>query len=361
MIYSYGITQIGPYHIKNNIVCQDAHYIMKISDQCVIAAVADGLGSECYSDTASKIASQTAVEYCAERYSPDLSDEDVNNLIAQAFRISQCMIEETCQKNRHEITDYDTTLDLVIFNSGLVYFGHAGDSGIIVQTDDGLYAPLTTQDRDEMGRVFPLCFEERWTFGKAEKNVASVMLCTDGIFEIIFPFLLRDQNPSIYVALAQFFMDGEQLGFEENGEDAVRADMTAFIENLQESQVNDDKTVVVLCDTSIRVTRQDETYYAVPDWERLTREHREKFFREAYPHMADKDLHIAAAQSDYAPESKTDKSIECLPASDNNAQLDEKNPDAQNTESRDQDSHVPEPKHPLAKKLMQKLGKKENQ
>ena len=361
MIYSYGVTQIGPYHIKNNIVCQDAHYILKMSDQCVIAAVADGLGSERYSDAASKIASQTAVEYCAERYSSDLSDEEVSNLIAQAFRISQCMIEETCQKNGHEITDYDTTLDLVIFNSGLVYFGHAGDSGIIVQTDDGLYAPLTIQDRDEMGRVFPLCFEERWTFGKAEKNVASVMLCTDGIFEIIFPFLLRDQNPSIYVALAQFFMDGERLGFEEDGEDTVCADMTAFIENLQESQVNDDKTVVVLCDTSINVTRQDEAYYAVPDWERLTREHREKFVREAYPHMSDKELHEATEQSNSAPEPETDKSIEYLSTGENDAQLVEKNPEAQSTESRCQDSHETEPKHSLAKKLMQKLGKKENQ
>ena len=77
--------------------------------------------------------------------------------------------------------------------------------------------------------------------------------------------------------------------------------------------------------------------------------------------MADKDLHVAAEQSDSAPELETDKSIEYLPADDNDAQLDEKNPETQNTESRDQDSRAPEPKHPLAKKLMQKLGKKENQ
>lgn len=37
---------------------------------------------------------------------------------------------------------------------------------------------------------------------------------------------------------------------------------------------------------------------------------REKFVREAYPHMADKDLHVAAEQSDSAPELETDKSIE---------------------------------------------------
>ena len=361
MIYSYGVTRIGPYHIKNNIVCQDAHHIVKVSDQCVIAAVADGLGSERYSDIASKIASKTAVEYCVERYSSDLSDDEICNLIEQAFRVSQCKIEEVCQKNGHEITDYDTTLDLVIFNSGLVHFGHAGDSGIIVQTDDGLYAPLTTQDRDDMGRVFPLCFEERWIFGKAEKTVASVMLCTDGIFEIIFPFLLRDQDPSIYVALAQFFMDRERLGFEEDGEDAVCADMTAFIENLQESQVNDDKTVVVLCDASINVTRQDEAYYAVPDWERLTREHREKFTREAYPHMVGKDTHAADEQLDSTSELEADECVDSMPSGGNDTQPVGKNPETEGIEARDKASHETEPKHPLAKKLMQKLGKKENQ
>ena len=46
MIYAYGITMQGTYHVKNNIVCQDVNEIVKCGDDMVIAAVADGLGSK---------------------------------------------------------------------------------------------------------------------------------------------------------------------------------------------------------------------------------------------------------------------------------------------------------------------------
>ena len=60
MIYYYGVTQQGTYHIEHDLVCQDAHYCKVINDHFAIAAVADGLGSEKYSDVASKIASKTS-------------------------------------------------------------------------------------------------------------------------------------------------------------------------------------------------------------------------------------------------------------------------------------------------------------
>lgn len=286
MIYAYGTTEIGPYHAKNDTVCQDAHYIKKISDDCAVAAVADGLGSEDHSDIASKIASQTAVEFCADHFSPDMEDDAVLQLIMQSFRIAQCKIEDTARESGHEITQYDTTLDLVIYCSGSVYYGHAGDSGIVIQTDDGMFGPLTEQDRDDYGFVFPLIFEDHWKFGKAEKPVASVMLCTDGMLGLFFPVLLRNEPVSTYVALAQFFMDRDRLGFEEKGETAVSDAMTSFIAGLEESQVEDDKTVVVLCNSAIKVNPQADEYYAVPDFVALEKAHREKFMREAYPHLA---------------------------------------------------------------------------
>lgn len=286
MIYTYGVTEIGPYHIKNGIVCQDANYIKRVTDTCVIAAAADGLGSEKYSDVASKTASQVAVEFCAEHFSSNMDEEAILRLIMQSFRIAQCKVEDIANENGHELTDYDTTLVLVIYSNGEVFFGHAGDSGIIIQTNDGMYAPLTEQDRDDFGRVFPLIFEEHWKFGKAPKPVASVLLCTDGIFDILFPVLLRDEPVSIYVALAQFFMDKDRLGFEKDGEAAVAEAMTAFVAGLHENQVDDDKTVVVLCDSSVEVTPQPDEYYAVPDFATLEKQHREKYMREAYPHLA---------------------------------------------------------------------------
>lgn len=285
MIYSYGVTQIGTYHIEHGIVCQDAHYIKKLSDNCIIAAVADGLGSEMYTDIASKVASKTAVEMCAEKFNPNLDEPATLELIKQSFRTALNRIEEIAREQNHEIAQYDTTLDLVIYTGGRVFYGHAGDSGVVALLSDGTYTKVTHQVRDDMGRVFPLCFEDCWVFGKYEKKVAAVFLATDGMLETLFPVLLRSQPVHIYVALAQYFMDRDRLGFEELGESAVAEKMSEFITSIPGEQVNDDKTVVVLCDNSIETTRQPDEYYATPDWQKLEKERRDAFMREAYPHL----------------------------------------------------------------------------
>lgn len=285
MIYSYGVTQIGSYHIEKNIVCQDAHYIKKLSDSCIIAAVADGLGSEQYSDIASKVAAQTSVELCAEKFQPGLENDAVAELMAYAFRVSQFKIEEIARGNGHEITQYDTTLDLVIFTCGRLYYGHAGDSGIVALLTDGTFKAVTHQKRDEQGRVFPLCFEDSWEFGMCKVAVAAVLLATDGMLETLFPALLRNRPVCIYTGLARAFMDAERLGFEELGEDGVTEKMTQFIAGIPSEKVDDDKTMVVLCDSEVELTPQPEEYYAVPDWKQLKKESHEEYMRAAYPHL----------------------------------------------------------------------------
>ena len=75
----------GPYHIKNNIVCQDSYYVKKAKENITIAAVADGLGSEKFSDIGSKIAAKVAVEHCVNNYNSNLSEDEVKKLMNNAF------------------------------------------------------------------------------------------------------------------------------------------------------------------------------------------------------------------------------------------------------------------------------------
>lgn len=347
MIYSYGVTQIGTYHIEHDIVCQDAHFIKKLSDSCVIAAIADGLGSELYSDIASKEASQTSVEYCASKFDPRLDDDEVLDLIEQSFRVSQNKIEEIARSQHHESKQYDTTLDLVIYTKGKLFYGHAGDSGIVALLSDGTYKQVTIQSRDELGYVFPLCFEDRWVFGVCEKEVASVFLATDGIFETLFPVALRSQPVEIYVALAQYFMDRDRLGFEDLGEEAVAENMSEYIASIPGEQVNDDKTVVVLSDSEITVTRQPDEYYAVPDWKKLEQERRDAYMREAYPHLY-KDKEDSASEK---------------PKAEAKGQVGKQQPNSALDEGDSpKDTELPEkrsPKMTFGKKLFQKRDNKE--
>lgn len=286
MIYAYGVTQQGTYHVKNNIVCQDSHRIIKCNDSMAIAAVADGLGSEMYSDTASKIAADFTTKYCAERITSETVEDEILKIIKEAFTLAQQKIEETAEQNGHELDQYDTTLSLAVLRDSELFFGHSGDSGIVALNMDGSYEKVTEQQRDEENRVFPLYFgEEKWIIRKYEKQVASVFLATDGMLETLFPIYLREEPISIYVALARFFMDAKILNIEADGEETVQNRISTFIEKIPDAQVNDDKTVAVILNTDNKPALMAEDYYKEPDWKELKRKREEKWKRLAYPSL----------------------------------------------------------------------------
>ena len=189
MIHHYGITRQGAYHIKTGTVCQDYHCFKSLGERFAVAAVADGLGSELHSDIASAIAAEQSVEYCAREIKPESSGDEILKVIKDSFAFSLNAVNEKAKENGDEADQYDTTLALAVYREGMLFFGQSGDSGIVVLNADGTYESVTTQQRDENGCVFPLCFgEDMWAFGKHE-NVASVFLATDGMYETLFPYL----------------------------------------------------------------------------------------------------------------------------------------------------------------------------
>ena len=166
MLYHYGITQTGGYHLANGTVCQDAHDYRKLGDRLAIAAVADGVGSEEHSDIASKTAVQTAITHCAERISTDTPENEILGVLEESFEKALAAVNETAKRNGHSEDQYDTTLVLAVYREGRVWFGVSGDSGIIVQKSDGSYEALAEMRRDEDGCVFPLAFgKDMWEFG----------------------------------------------------------------------------------------------------------------------------------------------------------------------------------------------------
>lgn len=317
MIYAYGVTQQGTYHVKKNIVCQDAHRIVKCGDSCVIAAVADGLGSEEHSDIASKLAAEISTNYCAEHIVGPLTDDQILDHIRDSFSLAQRRIENTAESSGHELDQYDTTLSLAILKDDVLYYGHSGDSGIVALTSSGLYQRVTAQQRDEEGRVFPLYFgEEKWVFAKYPEPVASVFLATDGMFEPLFPVYLRNEPVSIYVALARYFMDAGVLQIVELGEETTQRKIEAFIDSIPDTQVNDDKTVVVLINSDVAVNSQPQEYYAEPDWVELKRKHDEAWRRAAYPHLFKDEVSSDIAVSANEEEKSETISDERVPEKD---------------------------------------------
>ena len=85
----YKCNMAGPYHIENGLPCQDSFAIFR-DETFSILAVADGLGSELYSDVGATVAAHAAVEYCSEHIVEGMGYAEIkkvmNNSLVNAYK-----------------------------------------------------------------------------------------------------------------------------------------------------------------------------------------------------------------------------------------------------------------------------------
>lgn len=277
MIHFYSACMAGPYHIDNNIPCQDSRYIKQRDDGVTVAACADGLGSELYSDIGSQLGSYNAVAYCAEHYEPNMTTEEVLHLIKVSFVNAYKAVLDKAAEMGEDIDQFDSTLCLVIYDGENVWYGQSGDSGMVVRLTNGMYYPITEQQRDDDGNVFPLCSgPDYWVFGKVEGSVSSVMLMTDGVWDQICHPLLRKESVKVNTSLIAPFMERTETEQEEI--EGVQKACEGFLEHFPRDQLDDDKTVVILYNTDNPATKMPVEYYLYPDWDKLKAKNREIFY-----------------------------------------------------------------------------------
>lgn len=212
MIKAYNISKRGILHINEEMPLQDysRNSFLDVDKNWIIGVIADGVGSAPLSDQGAAIAVNTAVDYCKNHF-PDKPDEtNILDLIRKAFKESLKTIFKEAEELNKDVSYFDTTLDLAIYNGKELFYGHAGDSGIIVLEDSGNILSVTKQQKGSDGiSLIPLrAGENYWVIKKYQNNVNSVLMATDGIYEkILHPLLnsFNNQN-NIYNPLFNFFI-----------------------------------------------------------------------------------------------------------------------------------------------------------
>ena len=325
MILDYGFSLIGKSHIERNSCCQDSHCIKRMKNGWVIAAIADGVGSASNSHIGSKIATDTVVEFCDRCMPWDYNIISTKSMLRTAFNYAYKLILEESEKSGEPIESYDTTLSVVIYDGQRIIYGHSGDGAIIGLTSFGDFVEISRAQKGPDGvSVIPLRGGyTQWAIDAYEEDLVAVMLMTDGMFETLCPYLLKDsftKNNKVYTPLGSFFADPK--GFNDKEEDLkttqklienflvadddyddsafydrltdiykhhIPNDYTEVIEALKEKNFpvammkneQDDKTMVGLINIDAHFDDKDKFFYAEPDWQAL----QEAWNRMAYPHL----------------------------------------------------------------------------
>ena len=279
----YGASLIGSSHIKKGSVCQDSNKAFRLSNGWLVAAVADGVGSAKHSEIASKLAVDTVVEICNDRINKHTKFSELQSIILDAYKDAEKRIEDYADQQGDSITEYDTTLSMVIYDGEKIAYGHSGDGGIVGLSVNGEYLKITNPQKAEDNIcVIPLrAGEQHWVIGACEERLASVLLATDGIYDTFFPYLLRGQEVEVYVPLIRFFMDNNCMEINDENLADIEKSRIEFLQSPAYSSVTDDKTVLVVFNQKIMPSIKEESYYAEPNWEKLQLEWNKK----AYPHL----------------------------------------------------------------------------
>jgi serine/threonine protein phosphatase PrpC/phage FluMu protein Com len=257
-----GSSQIGKSHELDGSVCQDS-YCIQDGENFIAAAVADGLGTSIYSDIASNKAASEAVGYCVENINTKMTDEQILEVINNAFKNANNSIKKEAGDN---IDDYDTTLTLAVFIEGDLFYGHAGDSGIIALCTDGLFTEVTKPQLGEGDNnerpVYPLINESHWVFGKFDKPTHAIFLMTDGMLNMTIPPLLEEQIYKMDHAYLYYLYD--EVKGNNNLDDWINDELL----QLSPSSVSyDDKTLIVVKCNTVDMTHQPDEYYEYPSEE----------------------------------------------------------------------------------------------
>lgn len=169
----WGVSQIGPSHIKNNIPNQDS-YIVKKYIWGIVGVVCDGLGSKKYSHIGSSALVKSIIQ-ASKIFDFDKDIKLFEPLLRSLWKINI---------NPYNTDETSTTLLFSIVKNSKIYIGRVGDGAIAVFGKNSL---LIEEDKDSFTNYTTPFGRETLIDWKIydESEVENIVICSDGISEDI--------------------------------------------------------------------------------------------------------------------------------------------------------------------------------
>ena len=263
-----GVTKRGVAHRCYGTRCQDAHMIRRVKQvaiwkdggkrdrllpgkEYVVAAVADGLGSEAHSDIGAHAAVNTAVSTMCELSGTWCATGDSALAISMPRFLEQAMIKannavvKKAASMELPASEFDATLAIAVYDGDQLFYGSAGDSGVIAKTDAG-FELLTRPSRVGEAGTYPLYCREKWVIS-ACGHVRGFLLATDGVLELLVP---EFNNENLNEKAVHLFMGAGHKPVDASGLDAaLEKRVENVVHRIQGNRYTyDDATVVVALD-----------------------------------------------------------------------------------------------------------------
>ena len=280
----FGFCKTGKSHIERGVECQDkccVNSVEKDGKTVLILSIADGLGSCKHSAIGAGIATQTsceAVKNCIIESDRQLEEITIAS-IKKAMQAAYEMVESKAFENSESSDLYCSTLTIAVYDGCSLYIGHAGDDGVVVLSNSGLYALVTARHKgEEINSVYPLQSKETWEFLKV-RDITGVILATDGVLDSF----VRDyrENWRIFFPVLQPLITRD-LNSAEKVQN-LKEDYAEYMDSESyRSIVRDDLTFLAAINTKT-VVKTNFKEFDLDEWIEQTKRFRLDFYNTLYP------------------------------------------------------------------------------
>ncbi len=244
-----GCSAIGTKHITGGTPCQDAVFYEMISDQIIIGAVSDGMGSAKRSDVGSKLAVKTALSQiknmmCWE-HKPK-NDERARNIFGSVLEKVQAALKKEAENGGYSVEDLNCTLLAFVATPEWLAAMQVGDGLIVVRPKNQDYQLLFMPDKGEFANeTTPVtsshALEEMEVCVKSG-SYEFICAATDGIENIS---LVKPEN---WRPFEGFFKPlEEQIMLSTKSLAHKKKEIEDFLNSEQINQKTDDDKTLLLC------------------------------------------------------------------------------------------------------------------
>ena len=274
-----GFSMRGYMHSENDIKCQDkcAIRVMGVSDNYVVAGIADGLGSSAFSDEGAAVAISSALNEINKLFAHEENptDDDIIDTLKLSMRRAYESVAQYADQKGEELNEYYSTLTVVIYDGKDAFIAHAGDDGVVVLTDSGFYGLVTTRHKgDTVNSVVPLQGVTNWEF-VIVRDIVGVVMATDGVLDA---FVKREKEENrVLFPFIQLITESEsdEITILEKYKSLFK---TEGMQNL----ITDDITLIAM--KNIKTMKETEfPFFNEKEWFKKNRERSESIFKALYP------------------------------------------------------------------------------
>lgn len=219
----WGVSQIGPLHLKEGLPNQDAYVVQKYK-WGIVGVVCDGLGSKQHSDIGSKALTKAIIQ-ASKVFDFDKKD----------ITLFEPLVKALWDINIYPYSEDEasTTLLFAIVKNSKVYIGRVGDGVIAVFGNNNLLIEEDKSGFTNYTTPFGRDLKIEWCIYELDE-VSSIVMSTDGISEDI-------QKDKILNFFSEYI-----LNYQDVAQRKRKKEIKKWLKNWPVRGHSDDKTIVAL-------------------------------------------------------------------------------------------------------------------